>query len=207
MFRLYGFPTQNSLKPLYVLAAVDCEYEFEFVNLSKGEHKSDTFAEKTPIGKVPVLEHNGEHLFESGAICRYIANTTQSPLYPVDALQRARVDQWMDFFSCHLGRWLSLMFFEKVIKAKFNIGDPDQESIEEASKYSNEQFAILNGHLEGTDWLANDAVSIADLFAFAYVEQHRVIDFSLQDFPNVQAWFERVEALESIADAKSRLPA
>ncbi len=207
MFRLYGFPTQNSLKPLYVLAAIDCEYEFEFVDLSKGEHKRESFAEKTPIGKVPVLEHDGEHLFESGAICRYVASVTESPLYPADTLQRARVDQWMDFFSCHLGRYLSTIFFEKVIKRKFNIGEPNQENIEEATRFITEQFAILNNHLESSDWLANDALSIADLFAFAYVEQHRAIDFSLQDFSNVQAWFERVEALESIANAKSRLPA
>jgi len=207
MFRLYGFPTQNSLKPLYVLAAVDCEYEFEFVDLSKGEHKREAFGEKTPIGKVPVLEHDGEHIFESGAICRYVASATESPLYPVDTLQRARVDQWMDFFSCHLGRYLSAMFFEKVIKRKFKLGEPNQESIEEATRFVNEQFAILNNHLENSDWLANDTLSIADLFAFAYVEQHRAIDFSLQDFPNAQAWFERVAALESIANAKSRLPA
>ena len=49
-------------------------------------------------------------------------------------------------------------------------------------------------------------MSIADLFAFAYVEQHRIVNFSLDDFPNVLAWLKRVESRQSIADARARLP-
>ncbi|MCH8250095.1 MAG: glutathione S-transferase family protein, partial [Proteobacteria bacterium] len=125
MFRLYGFFTQNSLKALYVLEESGVEFEFEFVNLAEGEQKTEEFSHKTPVGKVPVLEHDGEYLFESGAICRYVANVTDSPLYPADKMQRARVDQWMDFFTCHLGRWFSTLYFEAVIKPKFNLGEPD----------------------------------------------------------------------------------
>jgi len=63
MFNLYGFFTQNTLKTLYVLEEVGADFEFHFVNLGTGEQKSEEFAEKTPMAKVPVLEHNGEHLF------------------------------------------------------------------------------------------------------------------------------------------------
>jgi glutathione S-transferase len=207
MFQLYGFFTQNTLKTLYVLEEVGEDFEFHFVNLSKGEQKTEAFAQKTPIGKVPVLEHNGEHLFESGAICRYVANVAESPLYPADKMQRARVDQWMDFFSCHLGRWFTTLYFEAVIKPKFNLGDPNESGIAEANKFAKIQLDTLNSHLADTDWLANDALSIADLFAFAYIEQHRAVDFSLDDYPNVTAWVDRIESRKSIADARARLPA
>lgn len=206
MFRLYGFFTQNSLKALYVLEESGVEFEFEFVNLAKGEQKTEEFSHKTPFGKVPVLEHDGEYLFESGAICRYVANVTDSALYPADKMQRARVDQWMDFFTCHLGRWFSTLYFEAVIKPKFNLGEPDIAGIEEAKTFATQQLSMLDGQLEKSDWLANDALSIADLFAFAYIEQHRPVDFSLHEFPNVQAWFERIESRESIANARARLP-
>lgn len=207
MFRLYGFPTQNSMKTLYVLEESGLDFEFVFVDLAKGEQKSDSYRQKTPMGKVPLLEHEGEYLFESGAICRYVGNVSNSPLYPTDPLQRARVDQWMDFFTCHLGRWFSTLFYEQVIKPKYGLGDPDEASMEEATKFAHQQLGVLDGLLRDSDWLANDAVSIADLFAFAYVEQYRVIDFPLDEYPQVQAWFERVEARESIANARARLPA
>jgi glutathione S-transferase len=41
---------------------------------------------------------------------------------------------------------------------------------------------------------------------FAYVEQTKAIDFSLNDYPNVVDWFNKVESRPSIAKAKARLP-
>ena len=206
MFRLYGFFTQNSLKTLYVLEEVVGDFEFQFIDLTKGEQKTEDFSKMTPVGKVPVLEHDGEYLFESGAICRYIANLNDSPLYPGDSLSRARVDQWMDFFSCHLGHWFNKLYFEAVIKPNFGIGSPDKDGIAEATKFAQIQLGMLNNHLESSDWLANDAFSIADLFAFAYVEQHRTVEVSLDEYANIKAWFERIESRPSIANAKARLP-
>jgi glutathione S-transferase len=206
MFRLHGFFTQNSMKTLYVLEEVVGDFEFQFTDLSKGEQKTEDFLKMTPIGKVPVLEHDGEYLFESGAICRYVANQSDSPFYPSESLQRARVDQWMDFFSCHLGHWFNKLYFEAVIKPNFNLGGPDEEGIAEATQYVHLQLGMLNAHLEGVDWLANGAFSIADLFAFAYIEQHRAVGVSLDEFANVRAWFERIESRPSIANAKARLP-
>jgi glutathione S-transferase len=206
MFRLHGYFTQNSMKTLYVLEEVVGDFEFQFTDLSKGEQRSEAFSKMTPIGKVPVLEHDGEYLFESGAICRYVANVSDSPLYPGDSLQRARVDQWMDFFSCHLGHWFNKLYFEAAIKPNFDLGGPDEEGIAEATKYVHLQLGMLNAHLESCDWLANDAFSIADLVAFAYVEQHRAVAVSLDEYANVTAWFERMNSRPSIANAKARLP-
>lgn len=206
MFHLHGFTTQNSLKALYVLEELGVDFEFHFVNLGRGEHKSEKFACKTPVGKVPVLEHNERCLFESGAICRYVANVANSPLYPADKMDRAQVDQWMDFFSCHLGRWYTKIYYETVIKPKYNLGDPDEAGIAEAKKFANDQTGVLNALLENNDWLANNALSIADFFAFAYVEQYRDIDFPLDEYPNVQDWVQRIESRDSIAKGRARLP-
>ena len=205
MFRLYGFYTQNSLKTLYVLEELGADFEFVFVDLSKGDQRAPEFQARTPVGKVPVLEHDGNHLFESGAICRYVASVANSPLYPADKMQRAQVDQWMDFFSCHLGRWFTKLYFEAVIKPNFKLGDRDEAGIEEAIKFARQQLQMLDGLLANSDWLANDNLSIADLFASAYIEQQRDIDLSLDDYPNVQAWFERLDGRDSIARAKARI--
>ena len=205
MYRLHGFFTQNSMKPLYVLEELGVEYEFCFVNLMTGENRSDSFRKMTPVAKVPVLEHDGEFLFESGPICRYVAGVEHSPLYPADKLQRARVDQWMTFFTCHPGRWLTRIYFEKVIKSKANLGDPDEARCEEAAKFARQQIRVVDDWLEDRNWLANDALSIADPFALAYVEQVNAIDFPLEDFPRVKDWFERLEALESTSRARAKV--
>ena len=206
MIRLYGFNTQNTLKALYVLEESGLDFEFEYVDLAKGEQRSDEFAQKSLMRKVPLLEHDGEFLFESGAICRYIGNLTEPSVYPVDKMQRARVDQWMDFFSCQLGRWLTTIFYETVIKKHFNLGEPDAALVAEGSKFVGQQLKVLNAHLADSEYLANDVLSIADLFAFAYVEQCRAIEWSLTDVPNVEAWLNRIESRVSVASARARFP-
>ena len=205
MYHLYGFFTQNSMKALYVLEELGVDFEFIFVDLARLENKSDEFQRKTPMGKVPVLEHDGAFLFESGAICRYLANVENSSMYPQDKLKRAYVDQWLDYFSVHLGRWLSTLFFEQIIKEKAGLGKPDSVACEKAMVYAHEQTATVNVLLKDSKWLANDELSIADLFAFAYIEQFRAIGFPLNDYPQVRAWFDRIEGRASINRARAHV--
>jgi glutathione S-transferase len=205
MYRLHGFFTQNTMKTLYVLEELGVDYEYLFVNLMTGDNRSDDFRAMTPVGKVPVLEHDGEFLFESGAICRYVAGTEKSPLFPADKLQRAKVDQWMTFFTCHPGRWLTEIYFEKVIKPQANLGETDPAACARAEKFATQQLKAVERWLENNDWLANNAFSIAEPFALAYLEQVHPIGFSLDALPQVKAWLQRLESRESTARARARV--
>jgi glutathione S-transferase len=146
-----------------------------------------------------VLEHDGEFLFESGAMCRYVAGVEKSPLYPADKLERARVDQWMTFFTCHPGRWLTSLYFQLVIKPAAGMGEPDAAACEEATRFAHQQLKMVENWLENSEWLANNAFSIADPFALAYVEQARSVNFPLSDYPRISNWFDRMEARDSTA--------
>jgi glutathione S-transferase len=205
MYRLHGFYTQNTMKVLYVLEEVGVEFEYRFVDLMKGENRTDAFRAMTPVGKVPVLEHDGEFLFESGAICRYVASEEHSPLLPADKLQRARVDQWMTFFTCHPGRWLNEIYFEQVIKPVAGMGETNIAACEKAAKFAHGQLKLVDRWLEGRDWLANDVYSIAEPFALGYMEQAHVIGFGLDEHPNVQAWLARLEERDATARARERV--
>ncbi|MDQ0084371.1 glutathione S-transferase [Variovorax boronicumulans] len=75
---------------------------FERVNVDLSA-KPDWFLALSPTGKVPVLKVPQAHaedaaLFESVVICEYL-NETQggSPMYPHDALTRARHRAWIEF--------------------------------------------------------------------------------------------------------------
>lgn len=205
MYKLHGFFTQNTMKTVYVLEEVGVDFEFAFVNLMKLENRTDEFRAMTPAGKVPVLEHDGEFLFESGPICRYVASVEKSPLYPADKLQRARVDQWMTFWTCHPGRWLTTLYFEKIIKSAAGMGEPDGARCAEAVKFAGQQLKIVERWLANSEWLANGALSIAEPFALAYLEQANAVGFALDELPRVQAWYERLETRDSTARARDRV--
>jgi glutathione S-transferase len=202
MYKIYGVPTQNTRKVLYVAAQLELDYSYHYINLSKGEHRTEEFMAKTPAGKVPVLEHAGKFLFESGAIVRYLANVNPSPLYPTDAYERAQVDAWLDYITCHVGRWLSTLFFQNVIKINFKRGELDQSQIDDALHFIPLQLSQLNQHLATSSCLTGDNITIADICAWAYIEQVKFIDISLKPYKYVRRWFNYIFDNSHIAQAQ-----
>lgn len=56
--------------------------------------KPDWFIALTPVAKVPVLQHQGQSVFESGAILEYVNDLAALRYLPADALRRAQVRSW-----------------------------------------------------------------------------------------------------------------
>jgi glutathione S-transferase len=184
--------------------AVGLDYEIKSMDLAKGEQKTPEFLKVNPIGKVPALQHGDFCLFESGAICRYVANVENSSLYPKEPFLRAQVDQWLDFFSAHVGRWLSALFYENVIKSRMGRGSADQTRCEEALGFLKQQLPPVETHLAKTGYFAGNQLSIADLAAFAYIDQAGALQYDLSPYPNLKAWHEKMAKLESVRKTKSR---
>ncbi|WP_372654558.1 glutathione S-transferase family protein [Halobacteriovorax sp.] len=202
MLKIYGFNTQNNKKVLYIAEELKIPYEFISVNLMERENRSKDFLEMNPIGKVPVIEHEGKYLFESGAICRYLGDISNSPLLPLDKFERAQVDQWMEFFTNHLGRFLNTLYFEKILKPIFKIGEANVDSCNEAEKFSSIQLKVLDKELSKRSYIASDEISLADFYAYAYIEQMDVLKMSFDNFPNVLDWKERIRTRDSISRAQ-----
>lgn len=205
MYRLYGIPTQNTLKAAYVLDAIGVNYDYQFMNLGKGEQKQDSFLKINPIGKVPALKHNDFGVFESNNICRYIASAENSSLYPKDIFKRTTTDGWLDFFSNHLGRWLSTLFFEKNLKAILGMGEPNQENIAEALNFINQQMPPVEKLLSESKYFGGTEPTIADYVAFAYLEQTIPTQYDLSAYPSVKSWLTKMSQLESIKLTKTKV--
>lgn len=203
--KIYGVDTQNTKKVLYTAQELNLNYEFVLVDLVAGEHRTENFLKMNPVGKVPVLEHHGKYLFESGAICRYLANISNSALYPTEHYQRAIVDEWLDFFTSHLGFWLNSMFYETIIKAKFpQLGKTNATAVEQSQKLIEVFGSTVDKHLTEHKYLANDKLSIADLFAYAYVEQVHLLNLPIDHWPALGQWLKQLSSLNSITEVQKR---
>lgn len=62
--------------------------------LEQGDQDAPDYRAQQPFGQVPVLEENGETLFESGAIVLHIGERSEA-LLPTDKAARARATQWL----------------------------------------------------------------------------------------------------------------
>lgn len=92
MYDFHGFNLSfNTTKVLYVAEELGVEYRYTALDPSKGEHKTPEHLKRHPMGKTPTLNHDGNCLFESSTICRYLASVENSPLYPTPDFYRCAV--------------------------------------------------------------------------------------------------------------------
>ena len=71
---LYGFDGSTYVRTVRMLCAEKgVEYEQVPVNVLEGEPRQPEHLARHPFGKVPVLDHDGMRIIETGAITRYIA--------------------------------------------------------------------------------------------------------------------------------------
>ena len=103
--KLYMHPVSMTSRPVRLFIAENgIQVEEQVVDLMTGEHLQPSFAAVNPSKMVPVLEDDGLRLTESSAILKYLADKTNSPAYPKDLKQRAKVNEAMDWFNSNFYR-------------------------------------------------------------------------------------------------------
>ena len=109
--KLYYHPASTVSRPVMLFAAENAvPLEMQVVNLFTGEHLEAPFDAVNPSHLVPVLEDGDFRLTESSAILKYLADKTESPLYPQHLQQRACVNERMDWVNTQLCRDLAYGF-------------------------------------------------------------------------------------------------
>lgn len=168
------------------------------VDLVKGEQRSPQMLKMNLNGKVPVLEHDGFHLWESHAIMQYLADKTPGQtLYPTEIQARADVNRWLFWSAHHFAPSVAILNWERVVKSflKANAPDPAREVVGEAQV--RECVRVLSAHLAGKTWLANDSLSLADYAVAAPLMSIDSARLPIDDAPNLLAWFGRVKELDA----------
>ena len=100
---LYGFNGSTYVRTVRMLLhEKGAEYEQVPVNVLEREPQQPEHLARHPFGKVPVFDHEGLRLIETGAICRYIDAGFEGPsLIPVDLKDRARMDMTMNLIDAY----------------------------------------------------------------------------------------------------------
>jgi glutathione S-transferase len=167
------------------------------VDLRKGENRSESFLALNPNAKVPVLVDGDFVLWESRAINAYLASLkSEMGLYPEDPRKRAVVDQWSYWHAIHLGPAMQRVAFERLLKSKFGMGEPDEKSLEGPLKDIAQFLAVLDANLSSKDWVAGQ-LSIADFAIASTFVYRQASDTSLERAPHVSSWIDRLESRAS----------
>ncbi len=70
--KLYG-SAMSFARVLVTILEIVIPYEHILIDIAKGDQKSEAYKKLQPFGKVPALEDGDFLIFESRAICKYLA--------------------------------------------------------------------------------------------------------------------------------------
>ena len=104
MLKLYGYYRSSaSYRVRIALAMKGLDYQQESIHLAKGRQYDPEFSAISPQNLVPVLDHDGQRLYQSLAIIEYLEETFPQPaLLPKDAAGRNRVRSLAFINACEI---------------------------------------------------------------------------------------------------------
>lgn len=196
--KIYGSHTPMFLKPLVAAEELGLPYQVVFVDVTKGEQRSPEHLKCHPFGKVPALEHDGLFLIESNTIMRYLGSLAESPVYPKEARARAQVDQWIDYFSLQLGRWITSTWFQKCVGPQLFGEKPDEKLIEQNLQSILEELPVVEASLGKQRYIAGDTFTLADVNAYMLCRGAEEAEISLSDFPHFKRWLTEIGERASV---------
>ena len=153
--------------------------------------------ELNPNAKIPVLVHGDFVLWESNAIMQYIADQVPGQtLYPSGLRERADVNRWLFWSAQHWAPALGVLTWENWMKGLFGMGERDATAAARGERELAQFAAVLDAHLRGREWISGAGVTLADYAIAVSLMRVKEASISLADYPNIVAWFDRVQALD-----------
>ena len=189
-YTLYDYlPSGNGYKVRLTAKHLKIPYRLVEVDILQRATRTAEFLEKNPNGRIPLLEVEGRgFLWESHAIISFLAEGSE--LLPTDPWQRARVWQWLCFEQYNLEpNVATVRFWVSILKkTAAELGERLPEKL--AKGY--EALGVLEKGLEGKDFLVADRFTLADISLYAYTHVAPEGGVSLDAYPRIQAWMQRV---------------
>jgi GSH-dependent disulfide-bond oxidoreductase len=204
MIDLYYWPTPNGHKITIFLEELGLDYRIIPVDISAGDQFKPEFLAISPNNRMPGIidqqpADGGDPIpvFESGAILIYLGDKTGRFL-PTAVRQRKTVLEWLFWQVGGLGPMAGQNHhFVQYAPEKIPY------AMDRYVKETNRLYGVLNGRLEGREYIA-DAYSVADMACYPWIVPHERQGQDLAEFPALAKWFERMKARPAVQRAYAK---
>lgn len=184
--RLFGFSPTRTTRPIWTFAELGIDFE----PVTEGVFKHPELKNFHPLGRLPVLDVDGKGLFESAAICTYLADLhpEKGLISPSGTWERALHDQWTSFALTEMEAWVWSTFRSKNIV-------PDEEKVPEMYDYNRKAYRgsapALEMALADSDYLINNKFSVTDIIVGWTCHFAERFGYN-EDFDNINAYVARL---------------
>ncbi|WP_308915342.1 glutathione S-transferase family protein [Jannaschia sp. LMIT008] len=188
MLKFYYHTTPNPFKVALMLEELGIDYDTVPVDTRKGEQHAADFLALNPNAKLPVIDDDGTVVFDSNAILLYLARK-HGRFMPAETDGQAL--SWFFFVATGLSPFSGqAVHFTRV----------HTDSAYATNRYEKEiarHYRLLDDHLASNEWIGGSDYDIADIAAWGWVAMAPFVleaQGGLDPYPNVKAWFDRVNA-------------
>jgi len=207
--KLYDFePAPSSRRVRIFMAEKNIQIPTEQLNVRADEQFREPFTSMNPFHCVPFLAlDDGTVIAESVSICRYLEELNPEPsLFGQTPAQRGVIDMWnrrveLDGFmpGLHATRNKVPMFAGKVLPGTRNDLAQSDAVVERGIAMQTEFLGKLEAQLSRNEFIAGDAVSIADITGWFTLNTAKALEIDVaSQFPAVAKWHDTFSARPSI---------
>ncbi|KAB5575643.1 glutathione S-transferase [Coniochaeta sp. 2T2.1] len=200
---LYTSSTPNGIKVSMLLEELGLQYKTTAIDISKNTQKEPWFLEINPNGRIPALTDtftDGKpiNLFESGSIMQYLVDRydpDHKVSYPRGSREYYETNNWLHWQMGGLGPMQGQSHhFTRYAPEHIQYGvDRYQNETRRLYRVMDTQLAKTKAYL-----VPGDKITIADIACWGWVASHTWAGVSLDDFPHLNAWLERLLARPGI---------
>ena len=191
LITLYYAPHTRSDRALWILQELGIDYELKLMNLKSGDHKKPDYLNINPYGLVPALEDDTISIYESVAICMYLAdrygNDTMAPTH-------SDIQRGVYYQTCI--RLVSSIEppFVRLLNALWKNPDCNLESDfpDEYNKIK-QNLIIFSNQLDDSPYILGDHFSTADIVNGGCLLLGRAFDMLFDAPKNILDYLDRLE--------------
>jgi glutathione S-transferase len=194
MLKILGKSTSiNVRKVLWTCAEIGVPYELEQYGSGFLPTGTPEFMRLNPNGMVPVIVDEGQALWESNTICRYLAGKHgRTDLLPADPMARAQVEKWMDWQATELNNAWRYAFMALV---RHSPAHTDAAATITSATEWNRLMALLDAQLAHTGaYVCGNQFTLADIVLGLSLNRWLSTPIERSPLPALQAWSERLAA-------------
>jgi glutathione S-transferase len=189
---LFYTPHTRSLRPRWLLEELEIPYTLHPVDLFGGERNP-----AHPLGSVPAIRIDGETLFESGAMCHWLADRfPEKGLAPaLDDGLRPAYEQWMFFAPGTLEPpAFEILLHARILPEKHRVS----EIVGFAEKSYRRVLIMLAKQLDHDGFILGETFTCADIMIGSTLNW---LPDMLEPYPALQAYVQRITSRDAYARA------
>ena len=189
-YTLYCFAQSgNAYKAALMLALSGADWAPRFVDFFKGETRTPEYRSSVnEMGEVPVLEHRGKLLSQSGVILEYLAGSLGRYGAKNDD-ERREILRWLLWDNHKLTSYIATLRF--LVNFQKTGETPVTEFLRTRVKTA---LGILDQHLAGQQTAVGGRLTIADFSMCGYLFWPEEFGADWTEYPGIARWLERIRS-------------